>query len=385
MKNKGFTLIELLAVIVILAVIALIATPIILNIIDDTREQSSKISIDMYASAMETALLSYEMMNGKSIYGTFSTTDGKKLTNIDTGEQLEIDYNGMSIICGIIEISQEGNIYLSECIVGNSDNEIVPEYGTRPKTCLRATEQTKTTGNVPQGNYSNGDEYICEVKEGTQIHFFVVSKTGTNINLIANRNIAADGTVATESNTSTVPWITESDYMTANPVGDPSRKIVDKGAVTALARLEEYVSTWDNIPGFEYNETIYQYTDDTTGENIGNPYEADWGITNFTGQKKARLLTVAEAHQNGCKSKTDETNHFNNTCPLYLSNYLQHQEGIVTGNKLTGIKGYWLMNGRGLDGGWVVHYDGNLNSKDAVTTNHSGIRPVITLSPSQLG
>ena len=33
MKEKGFTLIELLAVIVILAIIALIATPIILGII----------------------------------------------------------------------------------------------------------------------------------------------------------------------------------------------------------------------------------------------------------------------------------------------------------------------------------------------------------------
>ena len=35
--KKGFTLIELLAVIVILAIIALIATPIILGIIDDAR------------------------------------------------------------------------------------------------------------------------------------------------------------------------------------------------------------------------------------------------------------------------------------------------------------------------------------------------------------
>lgn len=95
-------------------------------------------------------------------------------------------------------------------------------------------------------------------------------------------------------------------------------------------------------------------------------------------------MTVAEAYQNGCYSKVDETNTFNNTCPLYLSNYLQHREGIVTGNMINGIKGYWLMNGRGTNGGWVVHYDGNLNSKDAVTTNHSGIRPVITLPKDQL-
>ena len=35
--NKGFTLIELLAVIIILAIIALIATPIIFNVIDDAK------------------------------------------------------------------------------------------------------------------------------------------------------------------------------------------------------------------------------------------------------------------------------------------------------------------------------------------------------------
>ena len=38
--KKGFTLIELLAVIVILAIISLIAIPIVLNIIEDARKSS---------------------------------------------------------------------------------------------------------------------------------------------------------------------------------------------------------------------------------------------------------------------------------------------------------------------------------------------------------
>ena len=38
--KKGFTLIELLAVIIILAIIALIATPIVLNVINDARKSA---------------------------------------------------------------------------------------------------------------------------------------------------------------------------------------------------------------------------------------------------------------------------------------------------------------------------------------------------------
>ena len=56
MKKNGFTLIELLAVIVILAIIALIATPIILGIINDVREKANERSVELYASAVRNAV-----------------------------------------------------------------------------------------------------------------------------------------------------------------------------------------------------------------------------------------------------------------------------------------------------------------------------------------
>ncbi|MBP3461792.1 MAG: prepilin-type N-terminal cleavage/methylation domain-containing protein, partial [Bacilli bacterium] len=52
-NKKGFTLIELLAVIVILAIIALIATPIILNMINDAKKSAAKDSIFGYVEAVE--------------------------------------------------------------------------------------------------------------------------------------------------------------------------------------------------------------------------------------------------------------------------------------------------------------------------------------------
>jgi len=45
MKKKGFTLIELLAVIVILAVIAIIVTPMVMNTIESSRANSFSIAI----------------------------------------------------------------------------------------------------------------------------------------------------------------------------------------------------------------------------------------------------------------------------------------------------------------------------------------------------
>ena len=69
MKNKGFTLIELLAVIVILAIIALIATPIILGIINDARTQAKKRSAELVCTGVEYAYTSamYGGTSGSSV------------------------------------------------------------------------------------------------------------------------------------------------------------------------------------------------------------------------------------------------------------------------------------------------------------------------------
>ena len=76
MNKKGFTLIELLAVIVILAIIALIATPLILNVIDQAREGAAKNSAYGYASAVES-YLALELLKPSttvSMTGTFTNS-----------------------------------------------------------------------------------------------------------------------------------------------------------------------------------------------------------------------------------------------------------------------------------------------------------------------
>lgn len=60
-NKKGFTLIELLAVIVILAIIALIATPIILNMINDAKKSAAKDSAYAYQDAAEKYVVMHQM------------------------------------------------------------------------------------------------------------------------------------------------------------------------------------------------------------------------------------------------------------------------------------------------------------------------------------
>ena len=73
MRNKGFTLIELLAVIVILAIIALIATPIVLGIINESRESADKETAKLIASHIETAYSVAYMSGAKA--GSVPTID----------------------------------------------------------------------------------------------------------------------------------------------------------------------------------------------------------------------------------------------------------------------------------------------------------------------
>ena len=65
-SNKGFTLIELLAVIVILAIIALIATPRILDVVEDARKGAAKSSILGYIDAIEKQVMLNEMDEQKT-------------------------------------------------------------------------------------------------------------------------------------------------------------------------------------------------------------------------------------------------------------------------------------------------------------------------------
>jgi prepilin-type N-terminal cleavage/methylation domain-containing protein len=107
--KKGFTLIELLAVIVILAIIALIATPLILNVIDDSKKGAFKSTA---YGIIETVELKYAqgLFKGNNEEIIFTYNDGVESSNIE-GEKLE--YKGERPKSGEIMININGEIALA--------------------------------------------------------------------------------------------------------------------------------------------------------------------------------------------------------------------------------------------------------------------------------
>ena len=73
--KKGFTLIELLAVIVILAVIALIATPMILNVVETAKKGAVVASANGYLEALENYQVMAEFKNEEKFTGTVQVSE----------------------------------------------------------------------------------------------------------------------------------------------------------------------------------------------------------------------------------------------------------------------------------------------------------------------
>ena len=113
MKKKGFTLIELLAVIVILAVIALIATPVIYRIISSSRISAFKNKIYAIDEAANTY---YEnlMLNGNEDLFT-KGADGMYSLTLDLSKESDFEKLNIkkSVEKGLVVITDEGNVSIT--------------------------------------------------------------------------------------------------------------------------------------------------------------------------------------------------------------------------------------------------------------------------------
>ena len=164
-RSRAFTLIELIAVLVIMAIIALIVTPLVMSIIKKARISADKRSIDAYGRSVELAIANYLLDNGD-----FPTEIS----------QLTIEYSGDRVECSTTQLNSDSSIYLAGCrVAGRSVDGYT--YGS-DKT---PTYTAYTVGD--EVSYNNIDYYVIKdssASEETVVLLKATPLTTTEVNVI---------------------------------------------------------------------------------------------------------------------------------------------------------------------------------------------------------
>ena len=289
MKSKGFTLIELLAVIVILAIIALIATPIVLDIISDTKESARLRSAEFYLDAIEKQIALAPLNNIVIESGEYViTSDGEVCLDAAkedkcVGKLLKLEVNGEKPEKGVVTISKgqitEINLYYDGKLVNKTvDNPFII------------------------AEYEFGAEIEFDPGYGSKLTWNVINETSDTLTLLLKGNLPISPT-----NTSSlkVNWNTVDLYNAANTDGTvcPTNVCTDEGPLSIfdILSLDDYVNFLTNvnfIENFSYaNESYGSYksieikdgeitiTDDNGNKNI------------LPRKTKMRILTFEELYK----------------------------------------------------------------------------------------
>ena len=289
-KKHGFTLIELLAVIVVLAIIALIATPIVMNTIKSSKKGAAERSADSYVKQVEVAVAEERLSKNEVLEGEYQiTSDGNlcrdKSASCSDDNKIKIEMSGTKPTSGKIKITN-GSVDQSSSSMTIGDYTV--SYNSTKKT-YEATEKGTSTK-----TYKNGEVVYFNVTTGEKCSNYTEtqSNTGTKSGCMKFYAFNDDGgetvnLILDHNTTAKVAWVLKEDYIAAggieNDYGDYGKN--DKGPLTLLVQLKTDTASWKGTI------TPTNYTMDQTGQESNANYTIDYS------EYKARLITANEIAQ----------------------------------------------------------------------------------------
>ena len=260
-KKKGFTLIELIAVLVIMAIIALIVTPLVMTIIRKAKDSAAKRSVDAYGRSIDIAIAAYILDNAEFP---------------DSLDQLNIEYSGKEVNCEIMALNEDAGAYLSECRVGN--------YNVKDSSTNDGWYHYEAK-NMASFDYKTGDTVTYK---GTEFQVIKNSKTGDDtVTLIKSTPLTSAEILAAlgvESSSS----VSENGLVTlGDDISESGLKIIVDGWAAANSLLVNNIN--DNvrliteselINNLKYTITGNQVIGVATGSIDWEYYQAYWAVNN---------------------------------------------------------------------------------------------------------
>ena len=274
-KVRGFTLIELVAVLVIMAIIALIATPLVMSIIRKARISADKRSVDAYGRSIELAIAGYLMDTGD-----FPTSIS----------ELTIEYSGEEVVCSTTNLNADSSIYLAGCTVGGRSVEGYT-YGKGGTTPAPSYTAYSVGDHV---SYNGVTYYIIEDSDTTNDTVKLLKENPLTKTEMDNLNLNGI-TIGQSNGYGTVQYGSSVDYSTSTvkQVVDAWKTTAVATGDTATARLITYDELMDNL-GYNkatWDASYYIVNPEYTPSWVYNSNYSYWTMSQY--QDSSRVWDVS--------------------------------------------------------------------------------------------
>ena len=333
MKRKGFTLIELLAVIVILAIIALIATPTILGVIEKARKGASEQSALGYIDAVEKQVAINQVKDENLINdGTYNVP------------MTDITVKG--------EAPTKGWLKIEKGLVTNYSFVIGKYVVTKGSETVKGDEPTKSEEEVTKTGPTQ------ELAKESDTYKAIVYLDPTDLTKYCD---ASNSISTTRTKEGCMKWYAYSDD------GTNYTMILDHNTTAK-------VSSWD--------ESRTQITTDTSTWNSnlnarlikGEEVASITRNTDWTSTSDWFCLDTNQSDSTNWCSKSQGTSKY-----AWLFDYtdgcIDHGGNITDSSNY----GYWVDTSRDTSNAWYVGRYGLLGYIN-ISRTYNGVRPVITIS-----
>jgi type IV pilus assembly protein PilA len=367
MKKRGFTLIELLAVILILGIIALIAIPIVSNIINQAKKGVFGTTANNIVSAAEDAC-QLQSLKGETITTSYTFTNGVVSPTLNIKGKLPSSGTVTVDTSCKVAISVTNGIFTATKS-SSGDAVSIVEGSVAPTTYTVYANGTAVYFNPVTGAKCTAGQAVSTTGTKTGCMKWYTFNDGgvssSTINLILDHNTTA-----------LVAWSSTGSSLS--------------GPTNVLTKLQSDTSSWAGVP---------TRTDSYSVSNGTATYTINYSTY------KARLITAAELATITVNSSfVEATTSYMSWS--YLDSNNQTQTATTTGasnykwlfNYTNGCTscgcniedastyGYWTSTAASGDvsSAWIVFWSGILGANDVDISVGYGLRPVITISKSNL-